>query len=87
MGRERGGGGQFTSNLGPEWTGVAPHTKEGFQVSKRDLGTGRVCQATGELPKEISGGFVKGFVPCALIHCQSCIYRAIVCMWLIKELC
>jgi hypothetical protein len=40
MGSERGGGGQFTSNLGPEWTGVAPHTKEGFQVSKRDPGTG-----------------------------------------------
>jgi hypothetical protein len=30
------GGGQFTGNLGPEWTGVAPHAKEGFQVSKRD---------------------------------------------------
>ncbi len=40
MGRERGGGGQFTSNLGPEWTGVAPHAKEGFQVSKRDSGRG-----------------------------------------------
>jgi hypothetical protein len=39
-GRETGGGGQFTSNLGPEWTGVAPHAKEGFQVSKRDSGTG-----------------------------------------------
>jgi hypothetical protein len=36
MGKERGGGGQFTSNLGPEWTGIAPHAKEGFQVSKRD---------------------------------------------------
>ncbi len=59
MGRERGGGGQFTSNLGPEWTGVAPHAKEGFQVSKRDWGTGRVHQAKGEL----SRGFVEGFVP------------------------
>ncbi len=29
-GRERGGVGQFSSNLGPEWTGVAPHAKEGF---------------------------------------------------------
>jgi hypothetical protein len=38
-GRERGGG-QFTSNLGPEWAGVAPHAKEGFHVSKRDSGTG-----------------------------------------------
>ncbi len=40
MGREREGGGQFTSNLGPERTGIAPQTKEGFQVSERDLGTG-----------------------------------------------
>jgi hypothetical protein len=37
---------------------------------------GRVRQAKGEL----SRGFVKGFVPCALIYCQPCIYRAIVCM-------
>jgi hypothetical protein len=40
MGREMGGGGQFTSNLGPEWIGIALHAKEGFQVSKRDSGTG-----------------------------------------------
>jgi hypothetical protein len=39
MGREQGGGGQFTSNLGPGWTGIAPHRMEGFQVSKRDSGT------------------------------------------------
>jgi hypothetical protein len=47
MGRERGGGGQFTSNLGPEWTGVAPHAKEGFQVSKRDSGTGEGSPGKG----------------------------------------
>jgi hypothetical protein len=52
MGREREGGGQFTSNLGPEWTGVAPHAKEGFQVSKRDSGTGE------GLPGK--GGIIKG---------------------------
>jgi hypothetical protein len=50
-GRENGegreGGGQFTSNLGPEWTGIASHTKEGFQVSERDLGTRDGCQAKG----------------------------------------
>jgi hypothetical protein len=40
MGREWGGGGQFTSNLGPGWTRVAPRTEEGFQVSKRDSGEG-----------------------------------------------
>jgi hypothetical protein len=38
MGREWGGGGQFTSNLGPGWTRIAPCKKDGFQVSKRDLG-------------------------------------------------
>jgi hypothetical protein len=35
MGRGRGRGGQFTSNLGPRWTGSC-HSKEGFQVSKGD---------------------------------------------------
>ncbi len=35
-GREKGGVGQYTSGLGPEWMGIAPHAKEGFQVSKRD---------------------------------------------------
>jgi hypothetical protein len=41
MGRKKwGGGGQYTSNLGPGWTGIAPHAKEGFQVSKRGSGTG-----------------------------------------------
>ncbi len=38
MGREWGGGGQFTSNLGSGWTGIAPRKEEGFQISKRDLG-------------------------------------------------
>jgi hypothetical protein len=36
MGRKGRGEGQYTSNLGPEWTGIAPHAKEGFQVSRRD---------------------------------------------------
>jgi hypothetical protein len=36
--RDWGGGGQFTSNLGPGWTRIAPHRKEVFQVSKRDSG-------------------------------------------------
>ncbi len=29
MGREQGGGGQFTSNLGPRWRG-SHHTREGI---------------------------------------------------------
>jgi hypothetical protein len=51
MGKERGGGGQFTSNLGPEWTGIAPHTKEGFQVSERDLGIRDGSPGKGEISK------------------------------------
>jgi hypothetical protein len=38
MGREWGGGGQFTSNLGPGLTRIAPRRKEGFQVSRKDSG-------------------------------------------------
>jgi hypothetical protein len=35
MGRGWKEGDQFTSNLGPKWTG-SYHAKEGFQVSKRE---------------------------------------------------
>jgi hypothetical protein len=51
MGRKCGGGGQFTSNLGPGWTRIAPHRKEGFQVSERDTGTRGVIKGSyqGEL--------------------------------------
>ncbi len=38
-GRKREWGGQFTNNLGPGWTRIAPHRKEGFKVSKRDPDT------------------------------------------------
>ncbi len=37
MGRGWEGVGQFTSNLGPRWTG-SYHAKEGFQLSKREVG-------------------------------------------------
>jgi hypothetical protein len=58
MGRKWGGGGQFTSNLGPGWTRIAPHRKEGFQVSKRDSGTRGVIK--GSYQGELSRGLVKG---------------------------
>ncbi len=72
----RGGGGQFTSNLGPEWTGVAPHAKEGIQVSKRDSGTGRVHQAKGELLKGIRRGVC---VMCS--HILSTLYISCYCVY------
>jgi hypothetical protein len=49
-----GRGGQFTSNLGTGWTRIAPHRKEGFQVSERDLGTSGVIK-----------GNYQGVAPCA----------------------
>ncbi len=39
-------GGQFTSNLGPGWTRIAPHRKEGFQVSDWDPGTRGVIKGS-----------------------------------------
>jgi hypothetical protein len=51
---------QYTSNLGPEWTGIAPHTKEGFQVSKRGSGTGEGLSRQRGIAKVI----IKGIVPC-----------------------
>jgi hypothetical protein len=80
MGRERGGGrGQFTRNLGPEWTGIAPHTKEGFQVSRGTREQGRDLQAEGEL----SRGFIKGLLR-ELCHVLSCnvkpVYIVLLCV-------
>jgi hypothetical protein len=56
--RELGGGGQFKSNLGPGWTWIAPHRKEGFQVSKRDSSTRGAIKGChqGELPKGVTKG-------------------------------
>jgi hypothetical protein len=77
-GRE-GGGGQYTSNLGPEWNGITPHSKEGFQVSKRGSGTGEGLSRQRGVIK----GITKGIVPCAsdmmptlYISCQLCVCRA-----------
>ncbi len=53
MRRGWGGGGQFTSNLGPGWTRIAPRKEEGFQVSKRDSGK-------GELSRGMARGIHKG---------------------------
>ncbi len=86
------GGGQYTSNLGPEWMGIAPHAKEGFQVSKRDPEQGRDFPGKGGSSRGIIKGYhqgvIKGIVPCAsdimstmYISCQLCVCPAN------KELC
>jgi hypothetical protein len=61
MGRGWEGGGQFTSNLGPRWTG-SHHAKEGFQVIKK-RGMGLKQQGIGKGSKD------KGIAP--LLCCQS----------------
>jgi hypothetical protein len=71
MGREVGGGGQYTSNLGQEWTGIPPHAKEGFQVSKRDSGTREGFSRQRGIAKGLSRGLCH--VPPI---CQPCTYRA-----------
>jgi hypothetical protein len=78
MGRKKGGG-QYTSNLGPGWTGIAPHAKEGFQVSKRGSGTGEGFSR--------QRGITKGIVPCASDNANLLHIVPIVCMCANKELC
>ncbi len=64
MGREWGGGGQFTSNLGPGWTRIAPRKEEGLQVSRRDSGKRGVVKGNqqGELARGIHKGLHHGLV-------------------------
>ncbi len=47
----RKGGGQFTSNLRPRWTGSC-HNKEGFQVSKRETKKGSKGNQQGEVKEQ-----------------------------------
>jgi hypothetical protein len=80
MGMERRGGGQFTSNLGPGWTRIAPHRKEGFQVSERDQGTREGCQPKGKLTRGIIKGIRRGV--CAM--CSNIVNLSI-CIMLLCE--
>jgi hypothetical protein len=70
VGREWGGGGQFTSNLGPGWTRIAPRKEEGFQVSKRGSGERGVVKGNqqGELAKGINKGLRHGLVSSTCIY-------------------
>ncbi len=72
MGREWGVGGQFTSNLGPGWTRIAPRKEEGFQVSRRDSGKGELPRENqqGELARGIRKGLRHDLISstCVLYH-------------------
>ncbi len=58
MGREWGGGGQFTSNLGPGWMRISTHKEEGFQVSRKDSRKRGVVK--GNQQEELTRGIHKG---------------------------
>jgi hypothetical protein len=70
VGREWGGGGQFTSNLGPGWTRVAPRNEEGFQVSERDLGERGISKGNwqGEPAIGINKGLRYGLVSLICVY-------------------
>jgi hypothetical protein len=55
---EWGGGGQFTSNLGPGWTRIVPCKEEGSQVSRRNSGKRGVDK--GNQQEELARGIHKG---------------------------
>ncbi len=72
MGREWGGGGQFTSNLGPGWMRITPHKEEGFQVNKRDSGARGVIE--GSYQGESTRGVSKGIAPwLSIVNLYTCI--------------
>jgi hypothetical protein len=70
MGREWGGGGQFTSNLGPGWTRIAPRKEEEFQVSRRDSGGRGVVKGNqqGELARGVNKGLRQGSVSLICVY-------------------
>jgi hypothetical protein len=74
------GGGQYTSNLGPEWTGIAPHAKEGFQVSKRDSGTGEGSSRQRGIIKGIARGYQRDCAMCLQHNINLIHIVLIVCM-------
>ncbi len=77
------GGDQYTSNLGPKWTGVAPHAKEGFQVSKR----GGDFPGRGVLSRGIIKGLSRGLCHVLQYNVNPVHIVLIVYVALIKELC
>ncbi len=59
------GGGQYTANLGPEWTGIRATTqRRDFQVSK-----GRVSKRQGEgFPSNKKGMLERGLGACISMY-------------------
>ncbi len=67
---EWGGEGQFTRNLGPGWTRIAPRKEEGFQVSRRDSGKRGADKGNqqGELARGIHKGLRHGLVSSICVY-------------------
>jgi hypothetical protein len=87
MGGKGEGGGQYTSNLGPEWTEIAPHA-EGLQVSKRDSGTGEGSSRQRGIITGIARGYQRDCAMCPQHDINLVHIMLIVCTYvvLIREL-
>jgi hypothetical protein len=86
-GEGRGRGEVSLKQPGPEWTGVTPHAKEGFQVSKRDSGTG---EGFSRQRGNYQGGLSRGQGDCSVCsNIMSTLYISCYCVYVmpIKELC
>jgi hypothetical protein len=79
-GKGKGREGQFTSNLGPGRTRIAPHRKEGFQVSERDSGPREGRQPKGRLTR----GIIKGIRQDVCAMCSN-VVNLYVCIMLLCE--
>jgi hypothetical protein len=88
MAREGRGGRSVNKQPGTRVDRVAPHTKEGFQVSKRDSGTGEGFSGQrGNYQVGSSRGYQGDCAMCSNI--MSTLYILCYCVYvvLIKELC
>jgi hypothetical protein len=65
MGREGGGGRSVHKQPGTRVDGIAPHAKEGLQVSKRGSGTGEGPSRQRGITKGTTKVIIKGIVPYA----------------------
>ncbi len=77
-GKEKGTGGRGGRSVhkqpGTRVDGIAPHAKEGFQVSKRGSGTGEGFSRQGDYQGDCA--CASNIMPTLYISCQLCVCHA-----------
>jgi hypothetical protein len=84
-GEGKGRGRSVYKQPGTGWTGVEPHAKERFQVSKRDLGTGEGSPGKGAIIKGNYQGYLSRGLCHGLSYCQPCIYISCYCVYVANK--